>query len=93
MISVIKMESLGFFAEKNLIGLVLDFYSVCIKRSSNLKLKYGQHEYDSDSGVMFFMSPNQIFSIYANGNETPAQSGYLLLFIPTFCGTHPLRKT
>ncbi len=80
LISVIEMESLGFFAEKNLTGLVLDFYSVCIKRSSNLKLKYGQHKYDFDSGVMFFMSPNQIFSIYANGNETPAQSGVFIAF-------------
>jgi len=82
LISVVNLETVS--PEHSVAGVVIDFYSVCIKRSSNIKLKYGQQEYDFDSGVMFFMSPNQVFSLYANGKETPTQSGWLLLIHPDF---------
>ena len=32
---------------------------------SNVTLKYGQHPFDFNDGIMSFMSPNQVFSIGA----------------------------
>ncbi len=90
LISVVNLETVS--PVHNVTGVIIDFYSVCIKRSSNIKLKYGQQEYDFDSGVMFFMSPNQVFSLYANGNETPTQSGWLLLIHPDFFWNTPLAR-
>jgi AraC family transcriptional regulator, transcriptional activator of pobA len=90
LISVVNLENVS--AAHSVTGVLLDFYSVCIKRSSNIKLKYGQQEYDFDSGVLFFMSPNQVFSLYANVNETPTQSGWLLLIHPDFFWNTPLVK-
>jgi AraC family transcriptional regulator, transcriptional activator of pobA len=90
LISVVNLENVS--AAHNVTGVLLDFYSICIKRSSNIKLKYGQQEYDFDSGILFFMSPNQIFSLYANVNETPTQSGWLLLIHPDLFWNTPLVK-
>lgn len=82
LISVVDLATVP--PEHSLTSVVINFYSVCIKRSSNIKLKYGQQEYDFDSGVMFFMAPNQVFSLYPDENETPTQSGWLLLIHPDF---------
>jgi len=45
--------------------MVMDFYSISVKRMSNVTLKYGQHPFDFNDGIMSFMSPNQVFSIGA----------------------------
>lgn len=82
LISLVDLGTIPF--EGCISSVVIDFYSICIKRSSNIKLKYGQQAYDFDSGVMFFMSPGQVFSLYANPHETPTQSGWLLLIHPDF---------
>lgn len=91
LISVVDLEAVP--TEHHLTGVLVDFYSVCIKRSSNMKLKYGQQDYDFDSGVMFFMAPNQVFNLVSNTSETPEQSGWLLLIHPDFFWNTPLAKT
>ena len=35
----------------------------------NAKIKYGQQQYDFDEGIMFFMSPGQVFGIEVNHDE------------------------
>ena len=91
LISVVDLEAVP--TEHHLTGVLVDFYSVCIKRSSNMKLKYGQQDYDFDSGVMFFMAPNQVFNLVSSTSETPEQSGWLLLIHPDFFWNTPLAKT
>ena len=73
--------------ETNGISWTLDFYSIAIKRGLFGKLKYGQQLFDFDEGVMFFMSPHQVFGIEAEGPPTPKLSGWMLLVHPVFCGT------
>lgn len=90
LISVVDLATIP--PEDRITSVVINFYSVCIKRSSNIKLKYGQSECDFDSGVIFFMSPNQVFSIYADEHATPVQSGWLLLIHPDFFWNTPLAK-
>jgi AraC-like DNA-binding protein len=74
------------------INWVHDFYHISIKRGINAKMKYGQQEYDFDEGVMFFISPNQVFRIEAAPNPTVPPSGWMLLIHPDFLWNTPLAK-
>jgi len=56
------------------------------------KMRYGQQEYDFDEGVMFFISPNQVFSIEADPHSTVQRSGWMLLVHPDFLWKTPLAK-
>lgn len=61
---------------------VFDFYTISIKRSSNVKYKYGQQLYDFDEGVMFFTAPGQVMGIEAS--KEIKHSGWILLIHPDF---------
>ncbi len=90
LISVIDYASIGRSAENNAINWVHDFYSISLKRSSNVNIKYGQQEYDFDEGVMLFIAPNQVFSISVSDAETTTHSGWMLLIHPDFLWNKPL---
>jgi AraC family transcriptional regulator, transcriptional activator of pobA len=92
LISVIDYASIRHPAENNSISWVLDFYSISLKRTSNAKMKYGQQEYDFDEGVLFFMSPNQVFSVEVDKNIVPKHSGWILLIHPDFLWNTSLAK-
>lgn len=74
-------------------AMVFDFYCVALKRNFNLNLKYGQHRYDFDEGVLYFMSPGQVFGMEqeaaAASNEV---NGWMLLIHPDFLWHTPLAK-
>lgn len=75
-------------SEKN---WVFDFYQISIKRGVNAKMKYGQQQYDFDEGVMFFISPDQVFRIEPEpANEK--RSGWMLLLHPDFFWNTSLAK-
>jgi len=93
LISVIDYASIRHSVENNSISWVLDFYSISLKRTSNAKMKYGQQAYDFDEGVMFFMAPNQVFSVEVNENVAPKHSGWILLIHPDFLWNTSLAKT
>jgi AraC family transcriptional activator of pobA len=63
LISVINFESIKHLPDYKSISLVFDFYSISLKRDFNARMKYGQQEYDFDEGIMFFISPGQVFGI------------------------------
>jgi len=91
LISVYNFEDLKQLHEDEPKSLVLDFYSIALKRNVNAKMKYGQQEYDFDEGVMIFISPGQVFSIHANAQLQ--HSGWSLLVHPDFLWNTPLAKT
>lgn len=91
LISVINMETVGQVPAGEM-SLVKDFYSIALKRNFNVRMKYGQHEYDFDDGVMFFMAPGQVFRIEVEPDTTLKQSGWMLLFHPDFLWNTPLAK-
>jgi AraC family transcriptional activator of pobA len=64
-----------------------------VKRDFNAKIKYGQQEYDFDEGIMFFISPNQVFGIEMNKEALLKRSGWLLLVHPDFLWNTTLAKT
>jgi len=93
LITVVNLESITHPAGYEPLTLVFDFYSISLKRMSNAKIKYGQQQYDFDEGVMFFMSPGQVFGIDTNPDEPVIRSGWLLLVHPDFLWNTSLAKT
>lgn len=92
LISLIDFETIQYSAEKNPKSLVFDFYSIALKKNFDAKVKYGQLEYDFDEGVLFFISPNQVFSIELKINQFSKFSGWMLLIHPDFFWKTTLAK-
>ncbi|QHV96115.1 helix-turn-helix domain-containing protein [Spirosoma endbachense] len=92
LISLIDYGSIKHSPENNPVSWVFDFYSISLKRDFNAKMKYGQQEYDFDEGIMFFISPGQVFSIEVNKEPALKHSGWILLIHPDFLWNTPLAK-
>jgi AraC-like DNA-binding protein len=93
LVSVINFESIKRLPYDESISLVFDFYSISLKRSFNARMKYGQQEYDFDEGIMFFISPGQVFGIEIGKGSEIKHSGWLLLVHPDFLWNSALAKT
>lgn len=72
-------------------SMVLDFYIISVKRTRNVRVKYGQHPFDFNEGVLSFIAPGQVFSV-AVADETHAaeQSGWVVYLHPDFLWNTPL---
>jgi len=92
LISVINLEAITHPPGGKETSLVFDFYSISLKRMQNAKMKYGQQQYDFDEGLMFFMAPNQVFSIEVEKDAEVKRSGWLLFVHPDFLWNTPLAK-
>lgn len=92
LISVINLEQVNELPAHE-IAFVKDFYSIALKRNFNVKMKYGQQEYDFDEGIMFFMAPGQVLRLEAERETLLKQSGWMLLLHPDFLWNTPLAKT
>lgn len=83
LISVLDAGQVRWLAGNEPVSMVMDFYSIALKRNPSVKIKYGQLECDFDEGILFFMSPGQILSIGPGETESqqPGQ-GWILLVHP-----------
>src|SRR5256885_16571027 len=77
LISVIDYASIVHSPENTSTNWIFDFYSISIKKGLSGKIVYGQQEYDFDEGVMFFISPNQVFKIEPTPNPATKRSGWM----------------
>jgi AraC family transcriptional activator of pobA len=93
LISVINFEAIKHLPYDESINLVFIFYSISLKRDFNARFKYGQQEYDFDEGIMFFISPGQVFGMEIDKGSALKHSGWLLLIHPDFLWNTPLAKT
>lgn len=84
LISVVDYKDVRRPADIGDFNWTFDFYQISLKRGINGKMKYGQQEYDFDEGVMFFISPNQVFRVIADTAPAAEQSGWMLLVHPDF---------
>ncbi|MGL5924095.1 MAG: AraC family transcriptional regulator, partial [Chroococcidiopsis sp.] len=91
LVSVIDLESIQQSPAERWTGidklsLVFDFYTIALKWNLHAKFKYGQQKYDFDEGVMFFMSPGQVFGIEIDesGKKLHRPTGWALLIHPDF---------
>jgi len=92
LISVINFESIKHLPYNESISLVFDFYSISLKRDFNARFKYGQQEYDFDEGIMFFISPGQVFGLEIEKGSSLRHTGWLLLVHPDFLWNTTLAK-
>lgn len=93
LISVINLGILQHMPVEVSASMVFDFYSISLKRDFHAKMKYGQQKYDFDEGIMFFISPGQVFGIEVEKGSTIKRSGWLLLIHPDFLWNSALAKT
>jgi AraC family transcriptional regulator, transcriptional activator of pobA len=84
LISVVNFETIKHLPSKGAFSFIFDFYSISLKRNFKAKMKYGQQESDFDEGILFFMSPGQVFGIEAAKGERLKHTGWLLLVHPDF---------
>lgn len=91
LISVINFADIKRMREDEPKSLVNEFYTIALKRSFNAKMKYGQQTYDFDEGIMFCISPGQVFSIEGDGRDFQ-HSGWMLLIHPDFLWNTPLAQ-
>ena len=79
-----------FTNESKVSSVLLDFYTVSLKRGCN-NLLYGQQKYDFDEGLMAFMAPGQIMR-GEEGGIPPNMQGWMLLIHPDFLWNTTLAK-
>lgn len=95
LISIVNYADIKRTADIDEVNWIFDFYQISVKRGIDGKFKYGQqgYDFDFDEGVMFFLAPNQVFSIKIDNHSTAKRSGWMLLIHPDFFWDTPLAKT
>ena len=93
LISLINVADVKHLHNDEPMALLFDFYSIAVKRVSNASVKYGQHAFDFNEGIMSFMAPNQVISIANENGKEIKQSGWVLYIHPDFLWNTPLAKT
>ncbi len=94
LISLVHMNELTRPLDEGSFSLIYDFYSISMKRVKNAKFKYGQQASDFDEGVLFFMSPGQVFGMeIEKGVARHPPEGWMILIHPDFLWNTPLAKT
>ena len=94
LISVIDVGSVPEISLEAPEPIVLDFYSIAVKRMHNVKAKYGQHQFDFNEGIMSFMAPHQVLNISVDDKQkTIKKSGWVVYIHPDFLWNTSLAKT
>lgn len=93
LVSLVNFEYIKRLPDNKPIHIVIDFYTIGLKKNFNAHLKYGQQEYDFDEGFLTFMSPGQVLRIEVENDEEFKHSGWLLLVHPDFLWNTSLART
>lgn len=94
LISIIDVETVMHMDNDEPFNMIFDFYAISVKRMHNVNIKYGQHPFDFNEGIMSFMSPKQVFSIAIdNKDEEVKRSGWVIYIHPDFIWNTPLART
>jgi AraC-type DNA-binding domain-containing proteins len=91
LVSLVNVADFYYSEETMNMKTVMDFYSIALKRDCG-KIRYGQQQYDFNAGVMYFIAPNQVFSV-EHSPDAPQQTGRILLIHPDFFWNTPLANT
>lgn len=93
LISLVDYSQIQDSPKDNNINWLHNFYSIAIKRNLDVKMMYGQLEYDFDDGVMSFLAPNQVLNIVVEDENTNSnRSGWILFFHEDFFWNTTLAK-
>ncbi|MDN4029495.1 helix-turn-helix domain-containing protein [Chryseobacterium gambrini] len=89
LISLINLNEVVAQDFESPMSIILDFYTISLKKCISNKIKYGQKDYDFDEGVMAFLEPGQVISTTDKDNKA---EGWWLIFHPDFIRQYPLAK-
>jgi len=92
LISVINFDSFIQKPFNEPVSFIYDFYAIYLKRVSDARFQYGHQESDFDEGVLFFMAPNQLFSVMSTKGKTLKPTGWIILIHPDFIWNTTLAK-
>ncbi|NTD96344.1 AraC family transcriptional regulator [Agrobacterium tumefaciens] len=92
LISLVDYSLIQFTEEAQTLNIVMDFYSIALKRDIGAKIYYGQQTYDFDEGLMSFIAPGQVLRIERDPDSFNSGSGYLLQIHPDFLWGSALAK-
>ncbi len=94
LISVVRMDDICLPIAEAPYSLVGDFYWISMKKMPPIKYRYGQQTSDFDEGVLFFMSPGQLFGIESTEHAADFKKpeGWMILVHPDFLWSTPLAK-
>ncbi len=94
LISVLDVGTVPPRDDEEPLTMLLDFYCISVKRMQNVHVKYGQHSFDFNEGIMSFMAPNQVFSLaVADKDVAVEKSGWVVYIHPDFIWNNPLATT
>jgi AraC family transcriptional activator of pobA len=93
LISLVRMDTITPPVTTGSFSMIFEFYSISLKRMYNARFKYGQQASDFDEGVLFFMSPGQLFGVEREKGTTHRPEGWMILIHPDFLWNTPLAKT
>jgi len=92
--SVVDMSDVPLIDDKTPVTMILEFYSISIKRMKNVSVKYGQNSFDFNEGILFFIAPNQVFSVALTEEaKSVERSGWVINIHPDFLWNTTLAKT
>ncbi|MBS1564167.1 MAG: helix-turn-helix transcriptional regulator [Bacteroidetes bacterium] len=94
LISVVHMENISLPIAEIPFNLISDFYWISMKKMQHIKFRYGQQTSDFDEGVLFFMSPGQLFGVESleHAADLKKPEGWMILIHPDFLWNTPLAK-
>ncbi|RVU03152.1 AraC family transcriptional regulator [Mucilaginibacter limnophilus] len=94
LISVVRMDDIRLPIAEAPYSLVGDFYWISMKKMPPIKYRYGQQTSDFDEGVLFFMSPGQLFGIESTEHAADFKKpeGWMILVHPDLLWSTPLAK-
>ncbi|GAB2529332.1 helix-turn-helix domain-containing protein [Spirosoma aerophilum] len=93
LISLINVGDVTTLHRDEPTNLVFDFYSIALKRVSNVSVNYGQQPFDFNEGILSFIAPGQVIRLTrVHTDEAVKQSGWVLNIHPDFLWNTPLAK-
>lgn len=94
LISLVHMENIRLPIAEVPYSLVSDFYWISMKKMQQFKFRYGRQSSDYDDGVLFFISPGQLFGVESmeHAADLKKPEGWMILVHPDFLWGTPLAK-
>ena len=90
LIGLINHEDIQYYDDEKLINKTYEFYTISRKINFAGTMKYGQHYYDFQEGVMVFHGPKQV--IISELTDDAKLKGWTLLIHPDFIRTYSLAE-
>lgn len=92
LVSLIDYSLVDYQTEEDEISWIQNLYFVGLKRDIQGKIRYGRQAYDFDEGLVCFIAPRQLVSLFISRQEI-RPSGYILAFHPDFLWKTSLAQT